>query len=208
MMSTKRRPAKRGGKNSKAAKKPRSRRQAPGQSPAAVAELPVQQGLLEMAAIGAQSVLWLATLLVSAAALAGVGFGLWSLRPVPAYSSDRVTIGSAFAVTFRIENTSAWFPLAHLKIRCAVEGVDAPDLPPVEADTSRIPTQLKPGEQATFTCPFHAADPEVAQRSELYFRSEYDLLVLDSLRLRDNRGPFVINTRLLPPRWTAKPGKD
>ena len=167
----------------------------------------MQQGLFEMATIGAQSLLWLATLVVSVAALVGAGFALWSLRPVPTYTSDRVTVGSAFAATFRIENTSAWFPLAHLKIRCVVEGIDAPDMPPVEADTSRIPARLGPGGQATFTCPFPAADPEVAQRSELSFRSEYDLPVLGRIRLSDNRGPFVLNTRLLPPRWTAKPGR-
>ncbi len=168
----------------------------------------LQQGLREMAAVGAQSFLWLATLALSAAALAGVGFALWSLRPVPAYSSERVTVGSALAVTFRIENTSAWFPLTHLTIRCTLAGVDAPDMPPVEADTSRMPARLAPGEQATFSCPFHAADPDVALRSELYFRSEYDLPVLGRLRLSDNRGPFVLNTRLLPPRWTAKPAKQ
>ncbi len=209
MTSTKRKPAKRGRKGSSAAKEPRSRGEARGRSPAAAAELPVlQQGLREMAAVGAQSFLWLATLAVSAAALAGVGFALWSLRPAPAYSSERVTVGSALAVTFRIENTSAWFALAHLKIRCVLAGVDAPDMPPVEADTSHIPAALEPGQQATFTCPFHAADPEVALRSELYFLSDYDLPVVGRIRLSDNRGPFVLNVRLLPPRWTAKPGKD
>lgn len=176
------------------------------------AELPVRQGLLEMATIGAQSLLWLATLIVTAAVLAGAGFGLWSLRPVPAYSSERVTIGSAFAVTFHVENTSPWFPLVHLKIDCVLAGVDAPAMPSAAADTSRIPARLEPGGQASFTCPFPAADPEVALRSELYFRSEYDLTGnlpgLGTLRLSDNRGPFVLDARLLPPRWTAKPGKD
>jgi hypothetical protein len=207
MTSTRRKTAKRGKKKSRAAKRPRSGKQAPGQDSVALAELPVQQGLLEMATIGAQSFLWLATLAASIAALAGVAFGVWSLRPVPAYSSDGVTIGSAFAVTFRVKNTSRWFPLAHLKIRCVVDGIDAPDMPPVEADPSHIPESLEPGEQATFTCPFRAADPEVALRSELYFRSEYDLPRFDRFRLGDNRGPFVIDTRLLPPRWTAKPDR-
>jgi len=161
-----------------------------------------------MATIGAQSFLWLATVVASVAALAGAAFGIWSLRPLPAYSSERVRVGSPFEVTFRIENASAWFPLSHLKIRCALAGVDASDMPPVEADGSKIPARLGPGEQASFTCPFRAGDLDVALRSELYFRSEYDLPVLGSLRLSDNGGPFVLNTRLLPPRWTAKPGKD
>jgi hypothetical protein len=216
MKSNKRKPAKRGRKNSPATQGPRSRRRSPAAAVRLPAELPVRQGLVEMATIGAQSFLWLATLVVIGAVLAGVAFGIWSLRPVPGYASERVTLGSAFAVTFRIENTSDWFALAHLKIRCVVDGIDAPDLPPVEADLSRIPERLEPGAQATFTCPFRAADPEVAQRSKLYFRSEYDLPlgslgdlpVLGRLRLGDNRGPFVLDTRLLPPRWTAKPGKD
>ena len=204
MSSPKRKQAKRSKKKPGPAREPRSRRQAV----APVPEVSLQQGFFAVATVGAQSVLWLAMLVAGAAVLAGAGFGLWSLRPVPAYSSERVTVGSALAVRFRIENTSAWFPLAHLKIRCVLAGVDAPDMPPVEADTSRIPALLEPGEQATFTCPFHAADPEVALRSELYFVSEYDLPVFGRIRLSDNRGPFVLNTRLLPPRWTAKPGRD
>lgn len=208
MGSTKRKPARRGNrKRTSAAKAPRSRKPVP-----LAAELPVRQGLLEMATIGAQSLLWLATLIATAAVLAGAGFGLWSLRPVPAYSSERVTIGSAFAVTFHVENTSPWFPLGHLKIDCVVGGVDAPAMPPVAADTSGIPARLEPGQQASFTCPFRAADPEVALRSELYFRSSYDLPGnlpgLGALRLSDIRGPFILDARLLPPRWTAKPGKD
>jgi hypothetical protein len=203
MTSRKRKPAKRARKSPPAARAPRARSRAP-----AVGELPLQQGLIEMATIGAQSFLWLARLVAIVAAVAGAAFGIWSLRPIPAYSSDRVTIGSAFAVTFRVENTSEWFPLAHLRIRCSVAGVDASDMPPVEADTSRIAARLEPGERAAFTCPFRAADPEVALRSELYFRAEYDLPVLGVVRLSDNRGPFVLDARLLPPRWTAKPGKD
>ena len=208
MGSTRRKPARRGNrKSAPAAKVPRSRKPVP-----LAAELPVRQGLLEMATIGAQSLLWLATLIVTAAVLVGAGFGLWSLRPVPAYSSERVTLGSAFAVTFHVENTSPWFPLSRLKINCVLAGVDAPAMPSVAADISRIPGRLEPGQQASFTCPFRAADPEVALRSELYFRSEYDLPGnlpwLGTFRLSDNRGPFVLDAKLLPPRWTAKPGKD
>ena len=158
-----------------------------------------------MATVGAQSVLWLVTVVVVFAALAAAAFGIWSLRPLPAYSSDRVTAGSAFQATFRVENVSAWFPLSHLKIHCALTRYATPDM--VEADPSRIPDRLEPGQAATFTCPFAGADLDAALRSEIYFRSEYDLPVLDSFRLTNNGGPFVLDTRLLPPRWTAKPGK-
>jgi len=165
-----------------------------------------------MATIGAQSFLWLVTVGVMFAALGAAAFGIWSLRPVPAYSSSGVTAGSAFAATFRVENASAWFPLSHLRIHCALTGFETPDM--VGADQPRIPARLEPGESATFTCPFRAAaggspndDLDVALRSEIYFRGEYDVPVLSSFRLTDNRGPFILNTRLLPPRWTAKPGK-
>lgn len=212
MKSNKRKPAKRGRKNPPAARAARSRGRAPAAAVKLPAELPVRQGLVEMATIGAQSFVWLTTFVATLAVLAGVGFGIWSLRPVPAYSSERVTLGSAFAVTFRIENTSDWFALAHLKIRCVVDGVDAPSIPPVAADLSRLPERLEPGEQGTFTCPLATVTPEVAQRSELWFRSEYDLPfdlpVLGRLRLSNNRGPFVLDMKLLPPRWTAKPARD
>ena len=209
MATTKRKPARRGNRKKRASPAQAARQR---ERLLLAAELPVRQGLLEMAAIGAQSLLWLATLIASAAVLAGAGFALWSLRPVPAFSSERVTIGSAFAVEFRVENTSPWFPLAHLNIDCVLVGVDAPAMPPVAANVSRIPARLEPGQQASFTCPFRAADPEVALRSELRFRSEYDLPGnlpgLGRIRLTHDSGPFVLDARLLPPRWTAKPGKD
>jgi hypothetical protein len=167
-----------------------------------------------MASLGAQSFLWLAMVVAGAAALAGAAFGIWSLRPVPEYSSERVKTGSSFAVTFRVENASPWFSLSHLKISCVLMTPEAPNAPPVEATELRVPSGLGPGESATFTCPFRAVlgnatndDLEVALRSEIYFRSEYDVPVVGSLRLSDTRGPFVLNTRLLPPRWTAKPGR-
>ena len=201
MATTKRKPATRSRKSSPSARAPRARKAA-----VPVAELPLQQGLVEMATVGAQSFVWLATVVVFFAALAAAGFGIWSLRPLPAYSSDRVTAGSAFQATFRVENVSAWFPLSHLKIHCALTSYETPDM--VAADQSRIPDRLEPGRSATFTCPFPAADLDVALRSEIYFRSEYDAPVLSSFRLTNNGGPFVLDTRLLPPRWTAKPGKD
>ena len=89
MASTKRKPAGRGKKIS-----PASRRRS------AAAEQPLQQGLLEMATIGAQSFLWLAMVVAIIAGLVGAGFGIWSLRPVPVYLSERVKTGSPFAVTF------------------------------------------------------------------------------------------------------------
>src|SRR5215813_9341947 len=98
-MTTKRKPARRRKKSS------------PGRQPAVLPEPPVQQGLLEMATIGAQSFLWLVTVVAVLAGLAGAAYGIWSLRPVPEYSSARIRISSPFGVTFRIENTSAWFPL-------------------------------------------------------------------------------------------------
>ena len=84
--------------------------------------------------------------------------------------------------------------------------------------SERIAGPLQPraglGKSATFTCPFRSVlggsandDLDVALRSEIYFRSEYDLPVVGSLPLADNRGPFILNTRLLPPRWTAKPDR-
>ena len=193
MASTKRKPAPRGKKIS-----PASRRRS------AAAEQPLEQGLLEMATIGAQSLLWLVTVAAIMAALAGAAFGIWSLRPVPVYLSERVKAGSPFAVTFWIENSSAWFPLSHLKIVCSLARLETLQMPPAYADTSRIPDRLEPGQSVTFTCPFPAADPDVALRSEIYFRSEYDLPVLGWFRINNTTGPFVLNTRLLPPRWTVK----
>jgi hypothetical protein len=162
--------------------------------------------LLELATIGAQSFLWLAMVVAIGAALAGVAFAVWSLRPTPEYASDGITAGSPFAVTFRVENTSTWFPLSHLMIRCVLTNPETA----VDVEKSRIPVQLGPGERATFTCPFRGTsdDLDAALRSELYFRSEYDMPLRGSFRLSDDRGPFVLNTRLLPPRWTAKPGRD
>ena len=196
---TKRKPAKRG-KTSK--KKPAAPRGQPARVRLAP-EIPLRQGLVEMATIGAHSMFGVATVAAGLVVIAGALFIAWSLRPVPAYSSDQVTVGSPFAVTFRVDNTNEWFPLSHLNIRCVVEGVDAGDV-----SSSQVPARLEPGAQASFTCPLRPADQEAAVRSELYFRSEYDAPGPGGFRLTANVGPFVLNTRLLPPRWTAKPGKD
>ena len=155
-----------------------------------------------MAAIGTQSLLWLVMAVATLAALAGAAFGIWSLRPVPEYSSEGITEGSPFAVTFRVENASPWFSLSRLKISCALT-----DMPPVDANGPRPPASLGPRETATFTCPFQSDDLDVALRSELYFRSEYDVPAAGSVRLADDRGPFILNTKLWPPRWTGKPSR-
>jgi hypothetical protein len=197
MASTKRKPAARGKKISPASR-----------GRIAPAEQPLEQGLLEMATIGAQSLLWLVTVAAIMVALAGAAFGIWSLRPLPVYLSERVKAGSPLAVEFWVENSSAWFPLSHLKIVCSLARLQTLETPPVDADASRIPDRIEPRQMATFTCPFPAADPDVALRSEIYFRSEYDLPLLGTFRITNNAGPLVLNTRLLPPRWTVKPAKD
>ena len=156
MTSTKRKPAGRGKKNSRL----RGRR-------SAVAEPPLQQGLIEMATIGAQSFLWLVMVVAIMAALAGAAFGIWSLRPVPVYLAERVKAGSPFAVTFWVENCSAWFPISHLKITCALARLETLEMPPVEADMSRIPDRLEPGQSATFTCPFRNRRRRSGGRSTL-----------------------------------------
>jgi hypothetical protein len=209
-MTTKPKSARRGQKSRRAGSRSRPRQQFH------VVEPPLQQGLLEMATIGAQSFIWVVLAAATVAAAAGAAFVVWSLRPVPAYSSEAVEVGSPFDVTFRVENTSPWLPLAHLGISCVLLHGGAPDIPAIKADDVRFPagnpSSLGPSESATFKCPFSAAlggttndELGVATRSDIYFRSEYDLPVIGSFRLTDNRGPFFLNTRLLPPRWTGKP---
>ena len=87
----------------------------------------------------------------------------------------------------------------------------------IEATDVRFPagagTELKPGESATFKCPFRALfglpplneDYGVVQRSQIYFHASYELPFIGTIRLSDNSVPFFLNTRLLPPRWTSKP---
>jgi len=209
-MTTKRKPAKRGNKSRRAGSRSRPRQQPQ------VIEPPLQQGLLEMATIGAQSFIWVVLAAATVAAVAGAAFIVWSLRPIPAYSSEAVEVGTPFDVAFRVENTSPWFPMAHLGISCVLLHGGAPDIAAVKANEVRFPvgnpSGLGPAESATFKCPFSAAlrgtandELGVATRSEIYFRSEYDLPLIGSFRLTDNRGPFFLNTRLLPPRWTGGP---
>src|SRR3990167_11000887 len=84
----------------------------------------------------------MARVLVVLALVAGAAFGLWLLRPVPSYSSDDVTEGSPFDVTFRIENKDAWFPLANLKISCVLAHVRGEPIAPtlIEATNVRLAT--------------------------------------------------------------------
>jgi hypothetical protein len=205
-MPPKRKPTRRNDKVRSTPKRQRPRGQPYG------AELPLEQGLVEMATIGATSFLWLVLVVAALAAVAGGAVIAWSLRPVPVYLSERVKTGSPFDVEFWIENSSTWFAMSRLSISCVLAYPGAPDLPPTPASDLRLPgspTALAPGETAIFKCPFPAAlrgtdEIGVATRAEIYFRSEYDLPVFGSFRLTDNRGPFVLNTRLLPPRWAGK----
>ncbi len=171
-----------------------------------------------MARGGVQSLEQLARALVVIAIVAGAATGLWLLRPTPTYSSEDVTAGSPFDVTFRVENKDAWFTLSNLKISCVLAQVRASTTAPalVEATNVLFPARnasgLEPGESGTFTCPFRAVlghqtkdDPGIATRAEIYFRSEYDLPLFDSFRLTNDSARFFLNTRVLPPRWASKP---
>jgi hypothetical protein len=182
-------------------RRPAARRPAP--------EPPLQQGLVELATMGAQSFLWVFFTMAILAAVAGLAFLAWTMRPVPTYLSEGVEIGSPFDATFRVENANPWFPLARLSISCVLMYAGEPDIPPIAA--SNGPSHLAPGESAAFKCPFRTAlrggklDLDTALRSEISFRSTYDLPLVGSVRLTDHRGPFILNTRILPPRWTGKP---
>ena len=180
--------------------------------------LTLRQELLLLARGGAQSVRQAFLALVVVGMVAGIALGVWSLRPVPSYSSEDVTAGSPFDVTFQVENRNPSFALSNLRVSCVLAHVRASGIPPtlIEANDVRFPTGtvagLEPGQSATFTCPFRSLighpindDPGVAKRAEIYFRSEYDLPLFGSFRMTDNSAPFFLNTRLLPPRWASKP---
>lgn len=195
-------------KRKPASSKGTKRRPPPVRRPAP--EPPLQQGLVEFATEGARSFLGVFFTIAIIAAIVGLAFLAWTQRPVPAYVSEGVEIGSPFDATFRVENTNPWFPLANLSIGCVLMYAGEPDIPPIAA--SNGPSHLAPGEAATFKCPFRTAlrgggrlDLDTALRSEISFRSTYDLPLIGSFRLTDHRGPFILNTRVLPPRWTGKP---
>jgi hypothetical protein len=174
-----------------------------------------------MARGGARSIRQALLALLVICGVGGFAYVAWSQRPIPSYASEDVTSGSPFDVTFRVENKNASFALANLKVSCVLDHVRASGMEPtlIAANDLRFPpgssSGLEPGQSATFTCPFRSLighpineDPGIAQRSEIYFRAEYDLplpAVLRLFRITDNSAPFFLNTRLLPPRWTAKP---
>jgi hypothetical protein len=199
--------------------RPRKRRQPRAPAPPA---LPFDQELLQLArsAAGTLQRAFLAVLVL--AAIGSIAAGLWMLRPIPTFSSEDVAAGSPFDATFQVENRNSWLGLANLKISCVLAQVRASPISPTMVDPTMVDatnvrfagkqaTGLEPGESGTFTCPFQDAltptkdDPGIAQRAEIYFRSEYDLPLIGSLRLTDNSARFSLNTRLLPPRWTSKP---
>lgn len=182
----------------------------------------LEQGLRELAYDGALSFFWVAVALTIVVALALGSFGLWSMRPLPAYASDGVETGSPFDVGFRVENTSSLFALANLRLRCVLTYAGVPEIQPVEASDLRladgrpagVALTLAPGASANFKCPFRARlksssndELGIALRSEIYFRANYDLPVVGSYRTSTDTGPFILNTRLLPPRWTGKAGR-
>jgi hypothetical protein len=181
-----------------------------------VREIPLQQGLQELAREGAHSIFWVAFAFSAIVIAAGLAFGAWSQRPIPEYTSGSIETGSPFDAVFRVRNTSAWFPLSHPKISCILTYAGASNLPPVPASDMQFPPgssfRLEPGASATFSCPFRTVlrgtltdELGTALKSELFFRNTYDLPLGGSWHLTDGRGPFVLNTRLLPPRWTTKP---
>jgi hypothetical protein len=178
----------------------------------------LRQELLMMARGAARTLQHAFLTLVVLGLIAGAGFGAWSLRPTPTYSAAELTVGSPFDVTFRAENRNPWFPMAKLEIACVVAEVHASRMPPAAVEATDVhfpagtPSALAPGEAATFRCPFRSLighpineDPAMAQRAEIYFRSEYDLDLFRPFRLADNSPRFVLDMRFLPPRWVRKP---
>lgn len=212
-MATRQKPKRTADKGSSARTGRRPRRQVALPPP-----LTLQQELTLMARSGARS---LTQALITVAVIVVVGtaaMALWSLRPIPGYSSDDVLAGSPFDVAFRVENTSPWFALANLKVSCVLAQVRASGIPPTLIDSvdAQFPTgaaHLEPGQSASFRCPFRSLighpitrDAEIVQRAEIYFHSKYDAPLLGSLRITDNSDHFFLNTRLLPPRWTNRVG--
>jgi hypothetical protein len=178
--------------------------------------LTLQQELFVFAREGAQAFRQVLLAVVFIAAIAAAAFGVWSVRPMPAYSSEGLETGSPFDLTFKVENESPWFELSNLGISCIVDHIRASGLPPtrVEAKDVRflspqVPT-LQPGESATFTCPFRALighpinnDPDIVRRSEIYFHAEYDVPFWRSFRIAHDSAHFFFDTRPIPPRWVV-----
>jgi hypothetical protein len=200
------------GKNKKPRPRARSSRR---RAQPYVSEIPLQRGLREFAIEGAHSMMWVTLAFAAVAVAAGFAFAAWSLRPVPEYTSEAVESGSPFDAVFRVKNASEWLPLSHPNVSCMLMHAGAPNLPMVPANDLQLPSepysQLGPGASATFRCPLRAAFRGVladnlgtALGAELFFRISYDMPFGSSWRLTADRGPFVLNTKLLPPRWVAK----
>lgn len=196
---------------------PRPTRRRPPQPPPPPA-IPLEQELLQLAKGAARTLQRVLLTLLALFVIISMAAALWSLRPTPTFSSEDVMTGSPFDVTFRVENRDSWFALSDLTLFCVLAEVRASTIAPqiVEAANVRFSGKqadtLEPGESAAFTCPFRAVlspadrdDAGIPQRAEIYFRSQYDLPLIGSLRLTDNSERFTLNTRLLPPRWTTKP---
>jgi hypothetical protein len=196
----------------------RSRAKSPkrNRTPAPPPLIPLQQQLLVFGREGAHALRQMIVAVVVIASIIGLGLGVWSIRPTPAYSSEGLTTGSPFDLTFKVENESPWFELSNLGISCIVDHIRASGLPPtrVEAKDVRFPSPrvptLQPGESATFTCPFRAlighpinADPDIVRRSEIYFHAEYDVPFWRSFRIPHDSAHFFFDTRPLPPRWVV-----
>ena len=196
----------------------RARTKAPKRSrtPVPPPPVPLQQQLLVFGREGAHALRQMLVAALVIAAIIGIGLGVWSIRPTPAYSSEGLLTGSPFDLTFKVENESSWFELSNLTISCIVDHIRASGLPPtrVEAKDVQFPSpqvsSLQPGESATFTCPFRAlighpinADPDIVRRSEIYFHAEYDVPFLRSFRIGHDSAHFFFDTRPLPPRWAV-----
>jgi len=194
----------------KAQKKKSTTRRAPprpsarrAQPPPLPREIPLEQGLRELAHEGASSLLSAVVAFAVIAAIAGLLFGAWSLRPMPEFTSDAIEAGSPFDVAFQVRNTSAWVALLHPAIACVLTPAGQPEGQPVAA-VGIATARLGPGESARFTCPFRTHDLDTALHAELAFRTSYDLPFGLSWRFTERSPAFVVDTRHLPPRWTAR----
>ena len=216
-MAAKQKSRRKPGESSAARSKPGPQRQSRARAPKPP-PLTLRQELLLLARGGARSLQQAFLALLVIGLLAGGGFGVWALRPIPSYSSEDVTAGSPFDVRFRVENKNRWFAQSNLRINCVLAHVRASGMQPslIGATDVRFPagstSGLEPGESATFTCPFRSLightindDPGIAQRAEIYFRGEYDAPLFGSFRITDNSAHFSLNIHVLPPRWTSKP---
>ncbi|MFO1079220.1 MAG: hypothetical protein U1E23_01150 [Reyranellaceae bacterium] len=200
---------------------PASRRQVKPPPPPTAAAL--ERELVQMAHGAAGTLRRTVVALLVLGTFVGLGTGLWSLRPSPSFSSEEIASGSPFDVTFRVANDNAWLPVAHLEISCVIDQVRAVSDQRITVAATNLRFDgpqagpqsgtLPPGGTASFTCPLRAAlpptmrdDAGIAPRAEIYFRSRYDLPLLGGWRISDTSPLFVLNTRLLPPRWTVKPG--